>query len=169
MVSPPAFDLQGTDGPPPNLADLFLGLTHTRPCVNDLLLRLSNKNVHSNFVSKKEHLLRYGAARVLSCHLLEQPGARGICQWGLLCSASRTDWPQCADSSANKSTSRLKRVELAEVELAEVEIDRSRTDGVCSVSSFSTFSCFLLFLYLFLFFNIISLFFFFFFLGCLGV
>ena len=164
MVSPPAFDLQGTDGPPPNLADLFLGLTHTRPCVNDLLLRLSNKNVHSNFVSKKEHLLRYGAARVLSCHLLEQPGARGICQWGLLCSASRTDWPQCADSSANKSTSRLKRVELA-----EVEIDRSRTDGVCSVSSFSTFSCFLLFLFLFLLFFIFFLFFFFFFLGCLGV
>ena len=46
-----------------------------------------------------------------------------------------------------------------EIELAEVEISRSRTDGVCSVSSFSAFSCFLLFLFLFLLF----LFFFFFF------
>ena len=35
--------------------------------------------------------------------------------------------------------------------LAEIEIGRSRTDGVCSVSSVSAFSCFLLFLFLFLF------------------
>ena len=40
---------------------------------------------------------------------------------------------------------------LAEIELAEAEIGRSRTDGVCSVSSFSALSCFLIFIFLFLF------------------
>ena len=47
----------------------------------------------------------------------------------------------------------LAEIELAEVEnkLAEVEIGRSRTDGVCSVSSFSVFSCFRLFHFFFLF------------------
>ena len=51
--------------------------------------------------------------------------------------------------------------QLAEIELAEVEIGRSRTDGVCSVSSFSlfffSFALFLLFFTFFLF-LLISLF-----------